>query len=63
MITNGIELNKTRSTGVNSACFIAVVLHKELQKIQRTCLRESEVHGERLAIHQNMLEFIELIKL
>lgn len=26
-ITNGIKLNKTRSTGVSSACFMAVFLH------------------------------------
>lgn len=62
VITNGMELNKTRSTGVNPASFIAAFLRlkKRERKTQRILNSFVGIWRETLAIYQNMSEFIEL---
>ena len=42
VITNGMELNKTRSTGVNPASFIAAFLHKKKRERERERERETQ---------------------
>ena len=55
VITNGMELNKTRSTGVNPAYFIALKKEKH-----REFWIVFGIWRETLAIYQNTSEFIEL---